>query len=65
MANKDKAARSPKRNLPVARPSNRTPIPSRDLGVTLMISEKARAELDRIEEETIKAAEEAQKFSWR
>ena len=65
MADKDKTARSPERTLPVARASNRTTIPSKDLGVTLMISEEARAKLDQIEEETIKAAEEGQKFSWR
>ena len=65
MADKDKAVRTPDRTLPVARASNRTTIPSRDVGVTLMISEEARAELDRIQEETIKAAQEGQKFSWR
>ena len=50
---------------PVARASNRTTIPASDVGVTLTISEKALAELDRIQEETIKAAQEGQKFSWR
>ena len=65
MADNDKPARSPEPVLPVARASNRTTIPSKNLGVTLMISEKARAKLDQIEEETMKAAEEGQKFSWR
>ncbi len=45
--------------------SKRTTIPARDVGVTLTISTKALEELDRIYDETIKAAQEAQKFSWR
>ena len=50
---------------PSVRATKRTTIPASDVGVTLMISEKARAELDRIQEEAIKAAQEGQKFSWR
>ena len=65
MADKDKAPRSLEPTQPVARASNRTTIPASDVGVTLTISEKALAELDRIQEETIKAAQEGQKFSWR
>ena len=42
-----------------------TTIPASEVGVTLMISDKALKELDRIQEETIKAAQEDQKFSWR
>ena len=65
MADKDKPDRSSELTLPVVRASSRTTIPSKELGVTLMISEEARAKLDQIEEETIKAAQEGQKFSWR
>lgn len=61
MAEKDKAERT----LPVARASNRTTIPAKDVGVTLTISERALEEMDRIHDETIKAAQEAQKFSLR
>ena len=45
--------------------SKRTPIPASEVGVTLRISDKALRELDQIHEETIKAAQEDQKFSWR
>lgn len=48
---------------PIVRASHRTTIPASAVGVTLTISEEARAELDRIQEETIKAAEEGQKFT--
>ena len=43
----------------------RTTIPARDVGITLRISDKALKDLDQIQEETIKAAQEDQKFSWR
>lgn len=45
--------------------ANRKTIPASEVGVTLTISEKALKELERIQEETIKAAQEDQKFSWR
>ena len=45
--------------------SERTTIPASDVGVTLRISDEALRELDQIQEETIKAAQENQKFSWR
>ena len=45
--------------------SKRTTIPASEVGVTLTISNKALEELDRIQEETIKAAQEGQKSSWR
>ena len=45
--------------------SKRTTILASDVGVTLTISNKALEELDRIQEETIKAVQEGQKFSWR
>ena len=45
--------------------SKRTTIPASEVGVTLTTSNKALEELDRIQEETIKAAQEGQKSSWR
>ena len=45
--------------------AKRPTIPASDVGVTLKISEKALRKLDQIQEETIKAAQEDQKFSWR
>ena len=45
--------------------SKRKTIPARDVGVSLTISKKALKEVDRIQEETIKATQEVQKFSWR
>ena len=45
--------------------SKRTTIPASEVGVTLTISDKALKELERIQEETVKAAQEDQKFSWR
>ena len=48
-----------------AQVSKRTTIPASDVGVTLTISNKALEEVDRMQEETIKAAQEGQKFSWR
>ncbi len=43
----------------------RPTMPASDVGVTLKISDKALKKLDEIQEETIKAAQEDQKFSWR
>lgn len=48
-----------------AQDSKRKTIPAKDVGVSLTISKKALKEVDRIQEETIKAAREVQKFSWR
>ena len=48
-----------------ARVSGRTTIPASDVGVTLTISKTALEKLERIHDETIKAAQEAQKFSLR
>ena len=45
--------------------AKRTTIPASEVGVTLKVSAKALEKLDRIQEETIKAAQEGQKFSWR
>ena len=44
---------------------DRVTISASDVGVTLRISDEALKELDRIQEENIKAAQEDQKFSWR
>ena len=60
-----KTPRSPEPIQPIVRTSHRTTVPASTVGVTLTISQKALAELDRIQEETIKAAQEGQKFSWR
>ena len=40
-------------------------IPASKVGLSLTISDKALKDFDRIQEETIKAAEKDQKFSWR
>ena len=45
-------------------PKRRT-IAANKVGLSLTISDKALKEFDRIQEETIKAAEKDQKFSWR
>ena len=45
--------------------SKRKTILASDVGVSLTISDKALKEVDRIQEQTIKAAQEVQKFSWR
>ena len=43
----------------------RKTIPASDVGLSLTISDETLKEFDRIQEETIKAAEEHQEFSWR
>ena len=48
-----------------AQVTKRKTFPASDLGVSLTISKKAMKEVDRIQEESIKAAQEVQKFSWR
>ena len=60
-----KTPRSPGTAQTIVRAPHRTTIPASKVGVTLTISDEARAELDRIQEETIKAAQEGQKFYWR
>ena len=47
------------------RDSSRATIPASDVGVTLTVSAKTLKKLEKIQEETIKAAQEDQKFSWR
>ena len=59
------ASRRREPSQPIVRVSRRKTIPASEVGVTLTINDKARAELDRIQEETIKAAQEGQKFYWR
>ena len=60
-----KAPRTHEPTQPILRGRNRKTIPSSDVGVTLTISDHARDQLDRIQEETVKAAQQGQKFSWR
>lgn len=60
-----KRPRNPAPSRDTAQVSKRKTIPASDVGVTLTISNKALEEVDRIQEETIKAAQEGQKFSWR
>ena len=43
----------------------RKTIPASEVGLSLTLSDETLKEFDRIQEETIKAAEEDQKFSWR
>ena len=50
--------------LPTASTSQKNPIPAERIGVTFKLSEKAVAELDRIQEEAIKAARESREFFW-
>ena len=57
--------RDPTPSQDTAHAAKRTTIPASEVGVTLTISDEALKELDRIQEETIKAAQEGQKFSWR
>lgn len=42
-----------------------TTLDSKEIGVTLKISEETLRKLDKIQEETVKAGQEIQKFSWR
>ena len=45
--------------------SKRKTVSASKVGLSLTISNKALKEFDRIQEETTKAAEKIQKFSWR
>ena len=47
------------------RVSKRKSIPASEVGVSLTVSKEALKEVDKIEEEIIKATQEVQKFSWR
>lgn len=60
--------RTPRNTIPrqtAGEVSERPTIPASEVGVTLRISEEALRKLDEIQEEAIKAAQEAQKFAWR
>ena len=48
-----------------AQVSKRKTIPASEVGVSLTVSDKALKEVERLQEETIKAAQEVHKFSWR
>ena len=63
--NDKETLRGPDPSKQSAKVSKRTTIPASDVGVTLTISDKALREIDRIQEESIEAAKEGQKFSWR
>ena len=56
---------NPEPTKPVIRASKRVTIPASAVHVSLMVSEAALVELDRIQEETIKAAYESRKLLWR
>ena len=43
----------------------RKTIPASEVGLSLTLSDETLKEFDRIQEETIRAAEKEQKFSWR
>ena len=49
----------------VADDSKRRAIPASKVGVTLTISDKALKEIEQIQEEAIKAAQQDRKFAWR
>lgn len=59
------SAREPAPPKDKAQVSKRKTIPASDVGVSLTISNKALKEVERLQEETIKAAQEVHKFSWR
>ena len=48
-----------------ARDSTRLTIPASEVGVSLTISDEALKEVQRLQDETIKAAQKVHKFSWR
>jgi len=52
-------------SLETTHASQRRTIPSSEVGVTLTISEEALRQIDRIQEKSIRAAQESLKFSWR
>ena len=49
----------------VEQTSTRKTILASEVGLSLTISDEALKEFDRIQEETVRAAEENQNFSWR
>ena len=57
--------RNPGQRQETSSTSRRMAIPSSVVGVMLTISENALKELNRIQEETVKAMQDDQKFYWR
>lgn len=57
--------RQPAPSKDKAQVPKRKTIPASDVGVSLTVSDKALKEVERLQEETIKAAQEVHKFSWR
>ena len=66
MTDTDKESpRDPDRSEARAQIPKRKTIPASDVGVSLTVSDKALKEVERLQEEAIKAAQEVHKFSWR
>ena len=59
------APSNPEPTKPIIRASKRVTIPASAVHFSLTISEAALVELDRIHEETFKAAHESRKLLWR
>ena len=62
---KQRADRSPDTKPDSGPAAGPKTVPARKVGLSLTISDKALKDFDRKQEETIKAAENDQKFSWR
>ena len=65
MTNKERASDSAPSRETTQVSDRTTTIPAKDVGVSLAISEHALEEINRIQEETIRAAQAVQKFAWR
>ena len=62
---KQRADRSPDTKPDSGPAAGPKTVSAREVGLSLTISDKALKDFDRKQEETIKAAENDQKFSWR
>ena len=62
---KQRADRSPDTKPDSGPAAGPKTVPARKVGLSLTISDKVLKDFDRKQEETIKAAENDQKFSWR
>ncbi len=62
---KNKVLRKTDRMQQIFDHSERTKIRASEVGITLKISDKALAELERIEYESAKAMQDASKYLWR
>ena len=62
---KQRTDRSPDTKLDSGPTAGPKTVPAHEVGLSLTISDKALKEFDRKQEETIKAAENDRKFSWR